>query len=1086
MKNKIKLKLIVFVYILFVFSGVCFSLFFYSNINSATNITSLNLENKFPQIKLSDNFKTFDLPRIKGAKLDLAKPLNISFYLDKMNKDNITTKETQRLIRYFLGFLTVPNQKIWVNLSPYESDKIMPEVLTGLDIGKDLLLQDYILKLITSFFSNPNNAIGRKYWEKLQKEFGGSRRVNIFNKIWIVPEKTIISEYKKSGQIVVLVKEAKLKVMMQEDYLASSGQRIAYRKDGYFSHLYAKRYALNAKIKEIFKKELLPLIEREVNEGANFAGLRQLYYSLILATYFKEKMGRHPLYRQYIDQEKVEFISEVNPKTKDLIYQAYLRDSNKARLKLFDKRKMEYRNYSYFSGGFKTAREFLQIQEQDKIGTMPVSLNGKEVTIELNSLKFEAKNEDDDFKGRIEEEYKDTKSDPIIMRRPRLHPRLFKLMQDIGRENDYNKRLILLLEAQSIDKDDPVIKSCLAKCYLVLRRYNEAKEAIVKAITLLNKVDNKRYRNWLNKQLIYSYGIYSDILLKLNKEQEALTQAKKIIEIDSDDYIAYGHLAKIYINMEKYDKALAAAQEYIKLLPDRVIGYIYMAKAYLGSNMAKELLEVADKIIKMGKALSYGYGYKIKAYIMLEQLDKALTLANKYVQEDPLNPIAYGYKAIVCLELDQINEMLELAKKNIELDKDDPVGHSLKAKAHIILHQAKEALLAAEEIVRIEPEGIFGYKYKAMAFFMLGDFANLYSMGEKINNLDGNHFLGDWYKSLAILSEAFRNFILDSDLNKLRLSLKDKIANLEDNCREKLCNNNWLNYFLQDNHKYIPLPKAIRSPNLRHIMNDHILREGEDLNKGDYSIFFPEDMPERDVLCLVRQAKDKAVAINQLPEGDKIYWWPDNIFISYIYNREKNDWLRLVVVGDKNGEVITIYPTMGKGVKYYLGFNLWDVSHGVLGPANLMLWNKNSQLPVKLLVGNEQEGFLAIFLSPILAKLNPIEREQLVWLAIIDGQPVKDIEDENDIFYKYKIKYKTWKDRLGVEEILIKVDKKTWLVKNIYLNNMVALMSENKGGIDFSQTNKGLEVSKYIARKSKSPLNYKLVAIKQCNWISQD
>jgi hypothetical protein len=63
-----------------------------------------------------------------------------------LGRDKGRGVDANRLIKYFLASLTVPEKDLWVNLSPYEEDRIAPESLGPTDLGKELLEQDYILK----------------------------------------------------------------------------------------------------------------------------------------------------------------------------------------------------------------------------------------------------------------------------------------------------------------------------------------------------------------------------------------------------------------------------------------------------------------------------------------------------------------------------------------------------------------------------------------------------------------------------------------------------------------------------------------------------------------------------------------------------------------------------------------------------------------------------------------------------------------------------------------------------------------------------------------------------------------------------
>src|SRR5262249_12560065 len=130
-------------------------------------------------------------------------------------------QEAAKLIKYFLASLTVPEKDLWVNLSPYEKDRIVPSHFGLTEMGRDLLAQDYMLKQITASLIYPDGATGRKFWQKAysqaRQRFGTTRvAVNTFNKVWIVAQKAVVDE---KGP-VAYVAYAHLKVMLEKDYLA--------------------------------------------------------------------------------------------------------------------------------------------------------------------------------------------------------------------------------------------------------------------------------------------------------------------------------------------------------------------------------------------------------------------------------------------------------------------------------------------------------------------------------------------------------------------------------------------------------------------------------------------------------------------------------------------------------------------------------------------------------------------------------------------------------------------------------------------------------------------------------------------------
>ena len=107
-------------------------------------------------------------PTLKAVQVDPANPLKLEFIVhpgDTRLTHDALKGESKKLIRYFLAALTVPEKDLWVNLSPYEKDRIVPDDLGVTELGRDLLAQDYLLKQMTSSFISPEHELGKKFWE---------------------------------------------------------------------------------------------------------------------------------------------------------------------------------------------------------------------------------------------------------------------------------------------------------------------------------------------------------------------------------------------------------------------------------------------------------------------------------------------------------------------------------------------------------------------------------------------------------------------------------------------------------------------------------------------------------------------------------------------------------------------------------------------------------------------------------------------------------------------------------------------------------------------------------------------------------
>ena len=287
---------------------------------------------------------------IKGLQLSATNPLRMDFIVDpgesSLSEDGIQ-QESLKLIKYFLASLTVPEQDMWVNLSPYEKDKLIPEAFGITEMGRDMLGQDYILKQFTASLLHPDNENGRHFWEalyqKLYEEYGlADVPVDSFSKVWIVPDKARVFQNEKGAFIVA----SHLKVLLDKDYLAlEKHQDQSGQIDGPETEV----------TPEMLKSVIIPVIEREVNEGENFALLRQIYHSLILAVWYKNDLKESILGRSYVDRNITGGVDIEDKNEKQKIYELYLQAFKDGLVNLiqdeYDPVAQQIIPRKYFSGG---------------------------------------------------------------------------------------------------------------------------------------------------------------------------------------------------------------------------------------------------------------------------------------------------------------------------------------------------------------------------------------------------------------------------------------------------------------------------------------------------------------------------------------------------------------------------------------------------------------------------------------------------------------------------------------------------------------------------------------------------------------
>jgi len=296
---------------------------------------------------------------IRGLTVHKDNPFLFDFIVD-VGQDRMSggslEKECERLIKYFMASLAIPDKDFWVNLSPYEKDKIIPDALSQTDMGRDLLEQDYILKQMTASLINPEKQLGKVFWDKVYAKakamYGRTEiPVNTFNKVWIMADKASVFEH---GQTVFVV-DQHLKVMLEEDYLALNKQNPSLLFSG--SQMTHKNLAVqdtHTIASQIVRKIILPQLEQEVNTGKNFANLRQIFNSIILSSWYKNNLKQSLLNQVYADKSRIKGIDLNDPNVKEEIYQQYLKAYKKGVFN-FIKEDINSSGQSvprkYFSGG---------------------------------------------------------------------------------------------------------------------------------------------------------------------------------------------------------------------------------------------------------------------------------------------------------------------------------------------------------------------------------------------------------------------------------------------------------------------------------------------------------------------------------------------------------------------------------------------------------------------------------------------------------------------------------------------------------------------------------------------------------------
>jgi hypothetical protein len=349
----------------------------------SASIDSSGLSFRLPKPGIRVNLSpSFEPVLIKGLKVHPENPFKFDFIVDpgdeKLGADAFR-KVSQRMVNYFLASLTIPEKDLWVNLSPAEKNRIIPDELIKTELGRDLLAEDYMLKQVSSSLLYPETGLGKAFWAKVYAEayrkFGVTEvPVNVVNKIWILPDRASVFE---KGNTVYIV-NARLKVMLEEDFLA---QNLLNRK---LSQAPGK-VPVKDLSRQVLREIVVPAVEKEVNEDKNFAQLRQVYYALILAQWYQDVFKKSILNKIYSGQKKVAGIDVSDPKNRELIYRQYVSAYKKGVFNYIkeetDRVTLQPVPRKYFSGGVIFGRKV--VREEANEAMITERPDAAELTVEV-------------------------------------------------------------------------------------------------------------------------------------------------------------------------------------------------------------------------------------------------------------------------------------------------------------------------------------------------------------------------------------------------------------------------------------------------------------------------------------------------------------------------------------------------------------------------------------------------------------------------------------------------------------------------------------------------------------------------------
>ena len=239
----------------------------------------------------------FEHLRLRGVSHSATnKPFDFEFLFDITDRYD-SRQESLTAIDYFFEVLSVPANDLWVNLGPAEMEQVMPPSLRELEIGRVLLESDLVLKKLTAALLHPDSPSGRRYWATLQSQLRLRDGVTPAGfepsfRLWMRPDRFGT----ETNGANLLVKEARLAIQGEEAHEQAPSPGGA---DG-------RAQSPDDKLAwEVFQDLVLPVLQREIDEGRLFARLRQLCFSFALADAFRAHLAGEGHQQDYFEARHI-------------------------------------------------------------------------------------------------------------------------------------------------------------------------------------------------------------------------------------------------------------------------------------------------------------------------------------------------------------------------------------------------------------------------------------------------------------------------------------------------------------------------------------------------------------------------------------------------------------------------------------------------------------------------------------------------------------------------------------------------------------------------------------------------------------
>ncbi len=315
-------------------------------------------------------------------------------------------------------------------------------------------------------------------------------------------------------------------------------------------------------------------------------------------------------------------------------------------------------------------------------------------------------------------------------------------------ENIWIYKSMLLMK---LERFEEVIKFC--EKMLKIKHREELVEDILFAQKRIEDIKKYNAINEKIKNNTVTAGDYFDsaeISATFGRYDEAITNYKKAIELDSKNPLFYNGLGIIYANQSEYEKAIENFKRALAISPNDKNILLNKMNSMINSGLYKESIPIISRIIELDPDDAYSYFERGAIYDLENDFDKSFADYNKSISMSPdLIPEVYNKRGIIYGRKEQYDLAIKDFNKAIELDGSYEDPYFNKTYALMCLKDESKLFSFMDEVIKADPP--FGYTLKGFYYINKDEFENAKKEVEKALEIDPNYELA--LDELSVIEE---------------------------------------------------------------------------------------------------------------------------------------------------------------------------------------------------------------------------------------------------------------------------------------------------------------------------------------------